>query len=120
MYATIHNVLWLNKKIIILAVLALILLVYPLKLAREYAQSQFVFGNEDKTYWYFRLANKRIHDARFFRSIGLGQVAAYQEDLAWDYQRQGCQYLRTLVDKVDINYLKQERDRNDITLPNCP
>ncbi len=112
--------LWLNKKTIILGALAVLLLIYPIRWGREYAQSHFVFGDEDRTYWYFRLANKRLHDARFFYSIGLAPVAAYQEDWAWEYQRLGCQKLKTLVNKVDINYLLQERDRNEIILADCP
>src|SRR3989344_5866359 len=86
---------------------------YYAKIFREFMQSKFIFGTEEKVYRYFSLADKRITEAQYLLSAGAVILAGKQAGLAADYQKKGSEYLINLKDKVDINYLLQMENENN-------
>lgn len=91
---------------------------YYLKTSREFMQSLFVFGDEDKAYWYFTLAEKRLVESKSLQNKHLNWLAKIQLNTAKGYFDQGNNYLKNLIDKADVNYLIQKSDRISLDLKN--
>lgn len=79
--------------------------VYPFKIAREYFQSLFVFGDEDLAYFNLTLADKRLKEAEVLQRNQQYILALKQLNMAKNYQSIANEYTKILKDKVDINYL---------------
>lgn len=85
---------------------------YYLKTTREIFQSKFVFGDQDLSYWYFTLANKRLDEADILKQFNLKSLAEKQIKLADEYNNQGLTHLKPLIDVIDTNYLKSLYEKN--------
>lgn len=79
--------------------------IYSLKIAREYFQSQFVFGDEDLANFKLTIADKRLKEAEVLKKNQQYTLAFKQLNLAKNYQQIADRYIENLKDKVDINYL---------------
>lgn len=90
--------------------------IYYLKIGRENLQKLFVFGDEDMAHFRLTIAQKRINEAQFLRSIGLVMMAGYQKNIAIREMSIGESYLQKLVKKqVDVDYLlKMKYDEETI------
>lgn len=86
---------------------------YLIKTIREDLQFKFIFGNEDTAYWYFSLAEKRIHEAEILKTHGLESLRKSQINLAVKYQSLGLISLKPLIDVINTNYLKQAYEKNE-------
>lgn len=86
--------------------------VYYVKLTREFFQSNFVFGDEDLSYWYFTIANKRITEAQILKGHNLNTLARNQLELAKYEQAKGFSRLKVLIDVIDTNNLQRLYEEN--------
>ena len=89
---------------------------YYLKVSREFLQSFFIFGSEDKANWYLTLAEKRISEAEQLKSKRLNFIAQKQIKIASEYQKEAEKLLLYLQDKTNINYLLDKFNQNRIRL----
>lgn len=85
---------------------------YYIKVGREYFQSLLIFGDEDLSFWYLNLAEKRLKEAEKLHQNGLINLSKEQVETAKIYQNLGNSYLKKLINKVDTNYLHEKSDDN--------
>jgi len=87
--------------------------VYYLKRAREQLQSIFIMGNRDSAEWNFTLSQKRVLESQILCDHKLSSIGNKQLLLAQKYFEKGNSYLVNLIDKIDTNYLQQEKEKTE-------
>lgn len=84
--------------------------IYYLKQTRERIQSLFIFGDRDLSEWNFTLSQKRIVESTILCKHNLNSLGKKQLLLAQNYYQKGTYYLDNLINKIDTNYLLQEKN----------
>ncbi len=85
---------------------------YFIKIARENAQSLFVFGPLDESWRSLQLAEKRLEEARILDEHGLKSLAQGQRALAVIKQQEAQKDIDTLQGKTDIDFLLVQYEKN--------
>lgn len=91
---------------------------YFLKVSREFAQSLFIFGMEDRANWLLTLADKRLSEAQRLKIKKLDYFSALQIATALKYQNEAERMLEILKNKTNIIYLQDKYNQNDEKLKN--
>ena len=92
--------------------------VYYLKTTREQIQSLFIMGNRDSSEWNFTLSQKRALESQILCDHKLSDLGNKQLSLAQKYYKTGTSYLNNLIDKIDTNYLSQEKGKTENLIKN--
>lgn len=87
--------------------------IYYLQVSRESLQKLFVFGDEDLAHFQLLIAQKRINEAIYLKSIGLTKMAMYQKAVAEKELRVGESYLQKIPAQVNIDYIQKIRSDNE-------
>ena len=82
---------------------------YYVKSLRQQIQSIFIMGDRDLAEWNFTLSQKRLSEAQILCQHNLTKLGQKQLLLSQKYYQKGNFYLNNLIDKVDTNYLLQEK-----------
>ncbi len=86
---------------------------YYLKRAREKLQSIFIMGSRDSAEWSFTLSQKRAIESQILCNHKIFILGNKQLLLAQKYYFEGTTYLNKLIDKIDINFLLQEKEKTE-------
>jgi len=84
--------------------------IYYLKVAREKVQSILIMGDRDETEWNFILSQKRSSEAKILCNYRLNSLAKKQSLFAQKYYNNGLIKLNNLIDKIDTNYLIEQKE----------
>lgn len=92
--------------------------VYYLKKTREQIQSLFIMGDRDSAEWNFILSQKRATESQLLCKYNLLNLGNKQLLLAQKHYLKGTFYLNKLIDKIDTNFLLQEREKTENLIKN--
>jgi len=84
--------------------------IYYIKSIREKLQSLLIMGDRDTTEWNFTLAKKRAQESHILCQNDLLDLGQKHLIKAQKHYQIANQYLDILIDKIDTNFLVQERD----------
>jgi len=92
--------------------------VYYIKRTREQIQSLFIMGDRDSAEWNFTLSQKRATESKILCKYKLLDLGNKQLLLAQKHYTTGTFYLNKLIDKIDINFLSQEKEKTENLIKN--
>jgi len=92
--------------------------IYYIKKTREQIQSLFIIGDRDSTEWNFILSQKRAKESQILCDHKLLKLGNKQLLLAQKHYTTGISYLNNLIDRIDTNFLSQEKERTENLIKN--
>ena len=92
--------------------------IYYFKTSREKLQSIFIMGDRDSTDWNFTISQKRATEAKILCDQNLTKLGQQQILTAQKYYDKGILTLNKLIDRIDTNYLVQQKEKSENLIKN--